>query len=173
MIKKGFELLKKEDIDAMIDMAINSASEGKGGPFGAMVFNSETGEIISMATNSVLSDNNPIAHGEVNAIQQACQKLQKPHLHGYSLLTTSEPCPMCMAAIKWARLDEWGYIASTKTASIIGFDDISFYKSMKKVMDRKKVHSEYIRLYRYESEEHFEKIKKAFEMYKESNKEMY
>lgn len=173
MIKRGFDLLKKEDIDALIDLAIKSSSEGNGGPFAAIVFNSETGEIISMAANSVLKDKNPIAHGEINAIQEACKILERPHLHGYSLLTTSEPCSMCLSAIQWARLDEWGYIASTKTASSIGFDDVSFYKSIKKVMDRKKVHSEYLRLYRYENKEAFEKIKKAFEAYAENGLEVY
>lgn len=173
MIKEGFNLIKKEDIDAMIDLAVNSSNEGKGGPFAAMVFNSDTGEVISMAANSVLYDNNPIAHAEVNAIQQACKILNKPHLRGYSLLTTSEPCPMCMAAISWAYIDEWAYIASTKTARGIGFNDVSFYKAMKNVMEMKKMHLKYIRLYRYENEDAFEKIKNAFKSYKENNKEMY
>lgn len=173
MIKKGFDLLKKEDVDALIDLAIASSSVKNGGPFAAMVFNSKTGEVISMAANSVLKDKNPIAHGEINAIQRACEILESPHLHGYSLLTTSAPCSMCLSAIYWSRLDEWGYIASEKTASSIGFDDISFYKAIKKVMDRKKVHSEYIRLYRYEDKEAFEKIKKAFESYAENGMEVY
>lgn len=173
MIKKGFELLSKESISDMIDLAIKSANDGNGGPFGAMIFNSETVEIVSVATNTVLSSKDPTAHGEINAIRLACQKLGKSDLRGYSLLTTSEPCPMCMAALKWAYIDEWGYIASTKTADIIGFNDINFYKSMKKVMDRKRVKSEYRRLYRYEDEGLYNKIKQAFTDYKENNREMY
>lgn len=173
MIKKGFELLSKEAVERLVEETIKSAEAGNGGPFGAMVFNSETGEVVVTAVNTVLKDNNPTAHAEINVIRKACGVLERPNLTGYSLLTTSEPCPMCMAALKWAYIDEWAYIASSKTAGMIGFNDINFYKSMKKVMDRKKVSSEYHRLYRYENEELFNKIKQAFADYRQNKREMY
>ena len=74
-------------------------------PVGAVIFNTNTGEIITSTHNQTEQDNNPLSHAEILAIHQACQKLKTKRLTGYSLFVTLEPCVMCAGAIAWARLD--------------------------------------------------------------------
>ena len=74
-------------------------------PVGAVIFNTQTGEIISSARNMSEALQDPLAHAEILAIKQACQKLHLKRLTGYSLFVTLEPCTMCAGAIAWARLD--------------------------------------------------------------------
>lgn len=165
--------IKIEDVNQMISNGIDNAMAGKGGVFSAMVFNSKTGECIAIDSNSVLSDNDPTAHAEVNTIRRACKVLNKYSLEGYSLLTSNEPCPMCLSAIMWARLDNWYYIADSETAAHIGFDDVEFFKKIQLVMRMKKVKSEYEKFFKYENPEALERVKKGFEDYKNKNKVIY
>lgn len=74
-------------------------------PVGAVVFNSQTGEIISTAFNQTETQKNPLAHAEIVAIQKACAHLNLKRLNGYSLFVTLEPCVMCAGALSLARLD--------------------------------------------------------------------
>ena len=74
-------------------------------PVGAVLFNTQTKEIITTARNRTEADRNPLAHAEVLCIQEACRKLGAKRLPGYSLFVTLEPCTMCAGAIAWARLD--------------------------------------------------------------------
>jgi len=74
-------------------------------PVGAVIYNSQTGEIISTAHNLTEQTKNPLSHAEINAINQACQKLNIKRLNGYSMFVTLEPCVMCAGAISLARLD--------------------------------------------------------------------
>lgn len=166
-------LVNKEEIKGMIKSGFDTAKAGFGGPFSALIFNTDTGEVITYSSNSVLKDNDPTAHGEVNTIRKACGILKKPTLEGYSLLTSNEPCPMCLSAIMWARLDNWYYIADSETAAQIGFDDIEFFKKMQLVMRMKKVKSEYEKFFKYSDEELEESIKIAFKEYKESERTLY
>ena len=109
----------------------------EGGPFGAIIVNSE-GEVISTGNNQVLKNNDPTAHAEIVAIRNACSKLNTYDLSDYILYTSCEPCPMCLGAIYWARLDKM-YYANTKTdAKDIGFDDSFIYDELElKPADRK------------------------------------
>jgi tRNA(Arg) A34 adenosine deaminase TadA len=74
-------------------------------PFGAAVVNSRTGEILYRGRNAVMRENDPSAHAETRAVRKACRKLGQPSLKGYTLYTTCEPCPMCMANALWAEVD--------------------------------------------------------------------
>lgn len=99
-----------------------------GGPFGAVIV--RHGAIIAAASNSVTNTNDPTAHAEINAIRQACRKLNTFDLSGCSLFTSCEPCPMCLGAIYWARLDTIYYGNSKDDAAHIGFDDAFIYEQL-------------------------------------------
>lgn len=102
--------------------------EKGGGPFGAVVVSD--GEVVGRGCNQVTTLLDPTAHAEVTAIRDACQKLQRFDLRRCVLYSSCEPCPMCLAAIYWARLDKI-YFASTRSdAAGIGFDDDFIYQQI-------------------------------------------
>src|SRR6266436_5226598 len=74
-------------------------------PFGALIVNTRTGETLMRGTNAVLRESDPSAHAETRTVRLACKKLKRPSLAGYTMYSTCEPCPMCMANALWARLD--------------------------------------------------------------------
>ena len=100
-----------------------------GGPFGAVVV--RNGEVLSASGNSVLRDNDPSAHAEVNAIRAACKKVGAPNLKGATLYSSCEPCPMCYATAYWARLDRIYYAAGWADYADL-FDDSNISTDMKK-----------------------------------------
>jgi len=101
---------------------------GRGGPFGCVVV--RRGEVIARGSNQVTSANDPTAHAEVTAIRAACQRLQTFQLTDCELYTSCEPCPMCLAAIYWARIPRV-YFANTRAdAAAIGFDDDFIYQQI-------------------------------------------
>ncbi len=97
-----------------------------GGPFSAII--AKDGVIVAEATNSVTLDHDPTAHAEVNAIRQACDRLRLFDLSGYDIYCSCEPCPMCLGAIYWARLDKIYYANNRQDAARIGFDDEWIYQ---------------------------------------------
>jgi tRNA(Arg) A34 adenosine deaminase TadA len=102
--------------------------EKTGGPFGAVVV--MNGEVLSSSGNSVLRDNDPSAHAEVNAIRIACKKAGSPHIRGATLFSSCEPCPMCYSTAYWARVGKIYYAASwTDYADL--FDDSNISQDMK------------------------------------------
>ena len=105
-----------------IELAKSGMLAGHGGPFGAVIV--RDGEIIGEGWNQVLRNNDPTAHGEVTAIRDACNKLGDFKLTGCEIHTTGEPCPMCLGAIHWARIDRIYYGFSIKDAATAGFDDV-------------------------------------------------
>lgn len=86
-------------------------------PFGAMIVHSETGEELIRAVNTVRNENDPSSHAELRTVRRATRKLKSPSLRGYTLYTTCEPCPMCMANALWAGLDRVVYGATIEDAS--------------------------------------------------------
>src|ERR1700721_3916312 len=74
-------------------------------PFGALIVNTRTGETLMRGTNAVLRENDPSSHAETRTVRLACKKLKRPSLAGFTMYSTCEPCPMCMANALWARLD--------------------------------------------------------------------
>ena len=99
---------------------------GHGGPFGAVV--AKDGSIVGKGCNRVLADTDPTAHAEVVAIRQACLTLQSFSLEGCALYASCEPCPMCLAAIYWARIDTVYYANTRRDAAAIGFIDNDLYR---------------------------------------------
>ena len=109
--------------------------EGAGGPFGAIIV--RDGKIIAEGWNCVTSSNDPTAHAEIVAIRRACEGLAAFSLQGCEIFTSCEPCPMCLAAIYWARLDRITYANVREDAAVIGFDDELIYSEVSKpVQDR-------------------------------------
>ena len=88
-------------------LAEKNVVDGTGGPFGAVIVRDS--EIVGEGTNQVTSSNDPTAHAEVVAIRQACERLETFNLEGCVVYTSCEPCPMCLSAIYWARLDRIFY----------------------------------------------------------------
>lgn len=116
--------------EKFMGMAIREAEKGvrqnHGGPFGAVIV--RDGLIISRAHNQVLKNNDPTAHAEVLAIRKAAHKLQNFDLSGCEIYTTCEPCPMCFAALFWARITAIYYGCTRHDAAEIGFDDNLIYE---------------------------------------------
>jgi len=101
---------------------------GEGGPFGAVVVRS--GRIIGEGWNRVTSGHDPTAHAEITAIREACRHLSSFELRGCELFSSCEPCPMCLAAIYWARLDRIWYANTRMDAASIRFDDEWLYREV-------------------------------------------
>ena len=111
-----------------IKKAEENIATGKGGPFGAVVV--RDGKIIAAVGNRVTSTNDPTAHAEVVAIREACKTLDTFDLTGCEIYASCEPCPMCLGAIMWARIDKLYFAADRKDASRAGFDDEVFYTEL-------------------------------------------
>lgn len=101
---------------------------GDGGPFGAVIVRNE--EIIGRGWNQVLKTNDPTAHAEIVAIRDASSKLGSYWLENCHIYSNCEPCPMCLAAIYWAKIETLTYGATRKDAAAIGFDDDSIYQQV-------------------------------------------
>src|SRR6478752_9577238 len=99
-----------------------------GGPFGAVIV--ANGELVGRGCNQVTPHLDPTAHAEVVAIRDACRALQRFDLRGCVLYASCEPCPMCLSAIYWARLDRVYFAATRKDAAGIGFDDDFIYQQI-------------------------------------------
>ncbi|RQO72490.1 tRNA-specific adenosine deaminase [Pedobacter sp. KBW06] len=118
-----------------IALSEKNVTGGLGGPFGAVVV--KDGKIIAKSGNKVTTTNDPTAHAEVSAIRLACKKLKTFDLSGCVVYTSCEPCPMCLSAIYWARI-ETIYYANTKVdAANIGFDDKFIYDEIEKPMAKR------------------------------------
>jgi guanine deaminase len=113
-----------------IALATENVISGAGGPFAAVIV--RDGVIVGEGANSVTATNDPTAHGEVNAIRAAARALGTFTLAGCELYTSCEPCPMCLAASYWARLDAVYYGACAADAARAGFDDAFLYGEMRK-----------------------------------------
>jgi guanine deaminase len=112
-----------------VELAVENVRARNGGPFAAVVV--KDGEIVGEGTNTVTTSNDPTAHGEINAIRQACQALGTFSLKGCEMYTSCEPCPMCLAAIYWARIDAIYFSGDCEDAARAGFDDSFFYQELR------------------------------------------
>lgn len=110
---------------------------GNGGPFGAVVV--KNSKVIGRGWNRVTSTNDPTAHAEVTAIREACQTLGDFRLAGCELYTSCEPCPMCLAAIYWARIDRVFYAGTRADAADAGFDDDFLYREIPLPIEARKL----------------------------------
>jgi guanine deaminase len=120
-----------------VELARTKMRENCGGPFGVVIV--KDNEIIAEGWNQVTSTNDPTAHAEIMAIRNACRKLNSFWLEGCDMYTSGEPCPMCMAAILWARIDHVYYAGSIKDAAKLGFDDSYFYDQLNKLIEKRDI----------------------------------
>jgi tRNA(Arg) A34 adenosine deaminase TadA len=123
----------KECMLEAIRYSRQNVEDGSGGPFGAVI--AKDGKIISASSNKVTSTNDPTAHAEIEAIRTACKKLNKFSLYGCEIYTSCEPCPMCLSAIHWARVEKIYYANTRKDAADINFDDDFIYNEVSKALE--------------------------------------
>lgn len=123
-----------------IELARLKMRAGEGGPFGAVVV--VEGAVVGEGWNRVTSTLDPTAHAEVVAIRDACRHLGRFALDGAEIYASSEPCPMCLGAILWARIGRLYYANTRADAAAIGFDDALFYDEIARPPDRRALHSE-------------------------------
>ena len=145
-----------------INRARHTVYENAGGPFGAVIV--KNGEVISIASNTVLRDNDPTAHAEMNAIKGAGKALNTYDLSGCEIYSTGYPCPMCMSAIMWSNIRIIYYGTNLKDAEAIGFRDDKIYDLIKNSNESNLIEIENVDR---------EKCLKLFEEYKNMGKTIY
>jgi tRNA(Arg) A34 adenosine deaminase TadA len=129
---------EQPDDEALLARAVQLSrlhmEEGAGGPFGAVIATKD-GRIIAEGWNGVTSGNDPTAHAEVVAIRRACAALGTFDLSGHVIYSSCEPCPMCLGAVYWARLERLVFANSRADAAAIGFDDARIYDEIPKPIE--------------------------------------
>ena len=117
---------------------------GDGGPFGALVV--KDGVVVGQGHNQVTTSNDPTAHAEMVAIRDACERLDTFSLAGCELYTSCEPCPMCLAAAWWARMDRIWYASTRDDAAAVGFDDAALYREVAAPLDARSLPIEQVEI---------------------------
>jgi len=120
-----------------IRLARRGVAEDRGGPFGAVVVLG--GKVVGRGQNEVTSELDPTAHAEVQAIRDACANVGDFRLTGATLYASCEPCPMCLSAIYWARLDRVVYAAGRADAAAVGFDDAVIYEEIPLAPEKRRI----------------------------------
>jgi len=120
--------LHKQFMGLAIQLAADKSIKGTCGPFGAVIV--RAGKVVGEGWNRVVETQDPTAHAEIVAIRAACRKLGTHQLNGCVLYTSCEPCPMCLSAIYWARIDAVFYACISSDAATAGFDDSRIYKEV-------------------------------------------
>jgi guanine deaminase len=121
----------------VIDLACASVSQG-GGPFAAIILDPD-GNVLAAANNVVTLSHDPTAHAEVSAIRKACAVIQSHSLEGCTIISSCEPCPMCLGAIYWAGIEKVYYLASRHDAADAGFSDEHIYTEINKKMEERNI----------------------------------
>ena len=122
-----------------LELASYAVESGCGGPFGAVVARADGDApgapraIWAEGYNRVLVDDDPTAHAEIVAIRRACERLGSFQLAGFELYASCEPCPMCLSAALWARVDRVVFAAGRADAAAAGFDDARFYAELERL----------------------------------------
>ena len=124
-----------------------------GGPFGAVIV--KDGEVLATGCNCVTLTNDPTAHAEINAIREACRKLENFKLDDCVIYSSCEPCPMCMSAIYWAGISKVYYANTKLDAAAINFDDNFIYEEIGKNYDHRRI--PFIHVADKSAIDHFEK----------------
>ena len=120
-----------------VQLAAEQVRTRRGGPFGAVIV--KDGAIIAEGCNEVTSGNDPTAHAEIVAIRRACRALGSFSLAGATIYSSCEPCPMCLAAIYWARVDRLVFANTRVQAAAIGFDDVLIYDEIPKAIGERRL----------------------------------
>ncbi|HEY9621480.1 MAG TPA: nucleoside deaminase [Crinalium sp.] len=129
--------VNSEFMQEAIALSFETMRDGKGGPYGAVVV--KDGKVIGRGTNQVTSTNDPTAHAELMAIQDACKTVESWQLTGCELYTSCEPCAMCMAAAYWAKLDRVYYGNTKEIAAEFGFGSLAIYKELALPLDQRSI----------------------------------
>lgn len=133
---------KKKFMLEAIDLATKNAGSLSGGPFGAVIVKGN--KVIGAAVNTVTVDNDPTAHAEVNAIRVACRNINSFDLSGCTLYASCEPCPMCLSAAYWARIDKIYFAADRNDAEKAGFSDAFIYDQLALPADERSIPAEQV-----------------------------
>jgi len=133
-----------EFLNEAIRLSRENLTDGSGGPFGAVIV--KHGKIIAEGKNEVLASNDPTAHAEIQAIRNACKHLGTFNLEGCEIYSSCEPCPMCLSAIYWARIDKIYYSNTRKDAAKIGFNDDFIYKELSLEDTSRKIKMHHVKL---------------------------
>ncbi len=150
-------------MEQAIRLAVENVKTNNGGPFGTVIVKND--EIISHGTNHVAVAGDPTAHAEIVAIRAACKKLNTYNLQGCEIYCSCEPCPMCLGAIYWARIDRIWFAATKEDAAGYQFDDRFIYEEVSKPYSERKLETRQLMQ---------EKALEAFRLWQESdNKEPY
>ncbi|MDR0729741.1 MAG: nucleoside deaminase [Prevotellaceae bacterium] len=120
-----------------IELADENITQQGGGPFGAVIV--KDGAVVARAVNTVTTGNDPTAHAEVNAIRAACRALNTFDLSGCTIYCSCEPCPMCLAAVYWARIERIYYAGTRIDAQEAGFDDSFIYEELERPLPERKI----------------------------------
>ncbi|HTM98205.1 MAG TPA: nucleoside deaminase [Pedobacter sp.] len=120
-----------------IKLSTKNVLQSLGGPFGAVIV--KDGKVIAKSANKVTVNNDPTAHAEVAAIRLACKKLKTFELTDCIVYTSCEPCPMCLAALYWARVKTVYYGNTKADAAAINFDDQFIYEELDKPLNERKI----------------------------------
>jgi guanine deaminase len=120
-----------------IALSEQNVAQGLGGPFGAVIV--KDNKVVAASANTVVPSNDPTAHAEVSAIRLACQELNTYNLEGCVIYTSCEPCPMCLGAIYWARIEKIYYANNKSDAAAIGFDDQFIYEELDRPKEQRKL----------------------------------
>jgi len=120
-----------------VEMAVRNVRSGAGGPFAALVV--ADGRVVGEGTNRVTTTNDPTAHAEVIAIRSACRALETFQLRSCELYTTCEPCPMCLGAVYWSRIERIYFAASRADARVAGFDDEDMYDDLARPIAERRI----------------------------------
>jgi len=128
MTPKDYRIADERLMMRAVDLSEEGRRCGQGGPFGAVV--ARAGQVVGEGWNQVTSSNDPTAHAEIVAIRDAAQRLESFDLAGCVIYSSCEPCPMCLAACYWARVDHLYYANTRDDAAEIGFDDRLIYEEL-------------------------------------------
>lgn len=154
-------------LERAMHLAIQSSLEGiknnEGGPFGAAIVCNN--QVISVAHNTVLKEGDPTCHAEMNAIRLACKQLKRYELSDCQIYTTVEPCPMCLSAIYWARIQKIYIGAQKSIAEKYGFDDVYFYHEINQPFEARKIPCELLSLNT--------QVETVFKQWKDLNRVVY
>jgi tRNA(Arg) A34 adenosine deaminase TadA len=131
--------VQRSFLERAIEIGRQAMLGGTGGPFGAVIARGD--EWIAEGSNQVTSALDPTAHAEIVAIREACRKLGRHSLSGCQLYASCEPCPMCLGATCWARVDALYFAASREDAQAIGFDDARFYEELRRGTGERTLHT--------------------------------
>lgn len=120
-----------------VELARRGSESGDGGPFGAVIV--RDGQIVAEGWNRVVVSHDPTAHAEIGAIRTACTGLGHFHLHGCTLYASSEPCPMCLSAAYWARIERIVFANSRAEAAAVGFCDDELYDELNRNFNKRSI----------------------------------